>query len=246
MRSFSNCCRNNSNCCNNSTSNSKCTCTCVCGDQEVQLCDTSTSSVIKVLLNTVIDSCCKYDEIHKDVIVPIGAGCDLSNICLGTSLEIKVDGEVGCTEVNREMLDGTCLSTVLCNYPVKFIDPCATGCECETPYIKQNFTSLHTVNLACTGNSVLDFQNSRILALSAIVTHIDTDYIVVAVIIGARVCLRQTVIQEHCLTVFPSNTIPCSERTRPDTDCTNCAGTATDTIVSVPVPYRGISTYFGG
>ena len=187
---------------------------------------------------------CEFEKVYfKNVSFK---GCDLSNICLGTSLEIKVDGEVCCTEVNREMLDGTCLSTILCNYPVKFIDPCATGCECETPYIKQNFTSLHTVNLACTGNSVLDFQNSRILALSAIVTHIDTDYIVVAVIIGARVCLRQTVVQEHCVTVFPSNTIPCAERTRPDTDCTNCAGTATDTIVSVPVPYRGISTYFGG
>ena len=53
MRSFSNCCRNKN------TNNSNCTCTCVCGGQEVQLCDTSTSSVIKVLLNTVIDSCCK-------------------------------------------------------------------------------------------------------------------------------------------------------------------------------------------
>ncbi len=201
-------------------------------------------SLIKALINTVIDSCCKFEEVQKDIIVPISQCCDLSNLKLGRQLDIQIDGDVTSTEVNREELNGTCLSTVLTRYPIKFLDPCASLCECDPPYISQTFTSLHTVGLKCTPYSVLDTQNSRILVLSAIITHVERDYVVVSVVVGARICLRQTVVQEHCLCTLPATTLPCEEKARPDADCNDCAGTRVEKATQIRVPQIGSGGFF--
>lgn len=200
--------------------------------------------LVKALINTVIDSCCKFEEVQKDVIVPITKGCDICNLKLGRQLDIEVDGDVTSTEVNREELNGRCLSTVLNRYPIRFLDPCASPCDCEPNYISQTFTSLHTVGLICTPYSVLDTQNSRILVLSAIITHVDCDYVVVSVVVGARICLRQTAMQEHCLCVLPATTPTCEEKVRADADCDNCDGTNTESAVQVRVPNVGSSGFF--
>lgn len=214
---------------------------CVSNCNRNNSCNTRT---IRALINTVLDSCCKFDEIQKDVIVPISRDCDTSNLKLGRRLTIEIDGDVNATEVNREEINGTCLSTVLTRYPVKFLDPCASTCECDPDFIKQVFTSLHTVSLSCTPYSELDTQNSRVVALSAIITHIGCDYVAVSIVVSARICLRQTVMQEHAITVSPVSTELCESRVRPDTSCQNCSGTATEEPVQVAVPNSGSSGFF--
>ncbi len=249
-------CTNNSCGCNN---NSSCNCgnnTRSCGTKVLGCINCSgrnsnspnqtvpPTKSVRALINTVLDSCCTFDEIEKDVIIPVTSGCDLCKLKLGDSLPIEIDGDVCGREVNREDLDCTCLSTVLVTYPIKFEDPCADPCACEPPCIHQTFTSLHSVNLCCSANSVLNMENSRVVNLSAIITHICPDYIVVSVVIGARICMRQTVMQEHCLNVADVVTQRCEERESPDKDCKYCNGTYADSVERRRVPFSEHSGYF--
>jgi len=192
---------------------------------------------IKALINTVLDGCCKFDEVKKEVVVPITKhGCPCP-VTLGESLTIKQNGAVSCREIQRSVTpcECECQSTVLCCYPIKFADPTACGDDCK--WIEQTFTSISPVALVCSSQSVLDCCNSRIISMSAVVTQIECDYIVVSVALTVRICLRQTVLQEHCINVAPVTTQPCKETT-PSNDCGACDGTGPEIFDVTPVPFR--------
>ena len=227
---------------------------------------------VKALLDTVIDSCCKYDEIKKEIVIPVSALPSLADVNVGDTLPIMMDGPICCQEVKREeVIVGnplscnamannncpscemvkaclstpcnnmgydpcTCLSTVLCGYPVKITDPCS--CDDD---LCQTFTSLHTVELDCTSNSNLDCQNSKVLSIACVVTNIDPEYVVCCVIIGARMCLRQVEVQEHCLNTGISCCHRCNDADLLGACCGSCTGNANDMVMPLDIPIDNCS-----
>lgn len=218
--------------------NNHCMTKCCCNRPN---CDTSepvgcATKRIKALINTVLDGCCKFDEVKKEVVVPIKGRCCPCPITLGQPLAIKQNGPVTCSEIQRSVnpCECDCQSTVLTCYPIKFADPCDDD-NCK--WIEQTFTSIFPVALVCSSQSILDCQNSRIVSMSAVVTQIENDYVVVTIALTVRICLRQTVMQEHYINVAPVTTELCKE-VAPANDCSACDGTGAEIFDVTPVPFR--------
>ena len=73
-------------------------------------CNSNQGAKVNALMNVVLDTCCKYVEVHKEVMVPKNGKC--GDVQVGDTLPIAMDGEICCMEVKRERVGA---SNVSCN-----------------------------------------------------------------------------------------------------------------------------------
>ena len=99
--------------------------------------------------------------------------------------------------------------TVRFNIPVRIY---GTDNSCCSQYITRNITVIRSVKLCCTGDSELTANNSRVIALSAVVTEIDEPEITFTICLLFRSCLQQVVLREYTWEATPVCVSPnCAE-----------------------------------
>jgi|GEM_PF-4602758 len=206
-------------CCNRSCNNSSC-CNCVAAATTTAPC--SNQECIIVSLKTVIDSCSTCIPFTTEILIPIEGPFDVGDLEVGDLLNVKLCGDITCTEVQREHRSCFALSTILYNFPIKIF----TGngnCHHHKEQICQNIPFLNAVNLKCTPDSTLECDDNTLLSIIAIVTAIDCHKITVSIQIVARLITQQVATREYEILASPRGPIAaCQTDLCQLLDSTNC------------------------
>lgn len=208
-KSCTNSCRSNNSCtCN-------CTCKCSCPQPQPIVCQPCTDQVageetvepvtVRALLQTVMDSCCTTDDICREITVNCPDIFDPCELQPGSVLSVELDGDVTYKEVKRDKDDCTCVSTVRFNIPIRIY---GTEKCCCSQYITRNITVIRSVKLCCASDSELTANNSKVIALSAVVTEVCGCEVTFTLCLLFRSCLQQTLIREYSWQATPVCSTP--------------------------------------
>lgn len=185
----------------NCSCNNSCTCTPVTPTVPV-VAGTTTEEpqTVRALLNTVLDSCCTTDDVCREFEFSF-ADFPICDPEIGTALDVSINGDITYSEISRTKDDCACVSTARYNIPVRIYgsDPCGCCSFC----LDRNITVIRSVKLCCTENSVLTSYNTRALAVSAVVSDITEEGVVVTLCVLFRSCLQQTMVREYTWTATP-------------------------------------------
>ncbi len=186
------------------TCNCTCNCTCTCnGDNGGSTAGATTPApqTVRAMINTVIDSCCTTDDVCREITLCCPDIFNPDELEVGTVLDIELAGDVTYKEVNRDKDDCVCVSTVRFNIPVRIYGN--EGCGCCSRSIVRNITVIRSARLCCTGSSLLTTNNSRPLAISAVVSDICGNQVTITLSILFRACLQQTMLREYTWQATP-------------------------------------------
>ena len=205
------CCQPNSCCCQQEEEEPiTCTCQCTCQHNKPscnQSCCCQDHQVnpgpmpIRAMLNYVIDSCCTTEDICKEITVDIPSIFDPDELCVGQTVNVDLAGDIMFKEVSRCKDDCTCLSTVRFAIPVRIFGNTGHGCGCK--FIDRDICVVRSAKLCCAGDSQLTTFNSRVLAISAVISAIECDQVTICLCILFRSCLQQIILREFTWEATP-------------------------------------------
>ena len=198
-------CNNN---CSQSNENSTCTCTCTCTrpDNCCNGCVAAETTKpkpqkIRAMLQSVLDSCCTTENICREFTVNCPAIFNPDDLEIGSVIPVELDGDISFKEVNRNKDDCACISTVRFQIPIRLFG--AEHCGCKSSSITRTITVIRSATLCCTRDSVVYTPNTKVLAISAVVTDIDCHHIRICVSILFQSCLQQTILREYTFEATP-------------------------------------------
>jgi len=201
-----------SNCRNHCSSNNNtgaCPSTCSCSNTQMQnstgtnggnlvagaTTEETETVTVRALLQTVIDSCCTTDDICREITVDCPDLFDPCELVPGSVLDVRLDGDITYKEVQRDKSGCNCVSSVRFNIPVRIYG--------TSSYITRNITVIRSVKLCCTEDSELTANNSRVIAISAVVTEVCGSEITFTLCLLFRSCLQQTIVREYSWEATP-------------------------------------------
>ena len=170
---------------------------CCCQDHQVN----PGPMPIRAMLNYVIDSCCTTEDICKEITVDITSIFDPDELCVGQTVNVDLAGDIMFKEVSRCKDDCTCLSTVRFAIPVRIFGNTGHGCGCK--FIDRDICVVRSAKLCCAGDSQLTTFNSRVLAISAVISAIECDQVTICLCILFRSCLQQIILREFTWEATP-------------------------------------------
>lgn len=174
--------------------------TCSCSENQVAGAETEAPVTVRALLQTVLDSCCTTDDVCREITVDCP---DIFNPCElvpGSVLSVELDGDITFKEVNRDKDNCSCVSSVRFNIPVRIY---GTSNSCCNQYITRNITVIRSVRLCCANDSELTANNSRVIAISAVVTEVCGSRVTFTLCLLFRSCLQQTILREYSWDATP-------------------------------------------
>lgn len=237
-------CNCNTNCnstCDNSNNTCSCTCTskcntpqveavpCCCSENQVagaETEDTENTVMVRALLQTVMDSCCTTEDVCREITLDCPEMFNPDDLCPGSVLNVELSGDISYKEMKRSKTGCTCVSTVRFNIPVRIYG--LSSCS-GTPYINRTITVVRSVKLCCASDSELTANNTRVLALSAVVTEVCGSQVTFTLCLLFRSCLQQTLLREYTWAAQPvCDTPTCGEARNIITDAcdTTCGCTS--------------------
>lgn len=202
------CNTNNNNCCQ-ATCPSTCTCTCECTSNE-RNCNNCGNFVeaatiepqkIRAMLQSVLDSCCTTENVTREFTINCPAIFDPDDLEIGSVIPVEVDGDISFKEVSRSKDDCTCVSTVRFQIPIRLYGQ--DHCGCKHSSISRTITVIRSATLCCTRDSIVYAPNTKVLAISAVVTDIDCHNVRISVSILFQSCLQQTILREYTFEATP-------------------------------------------
>lgn len=190
--------------CCQSTSKSYCCCVNEPAKTECTVAGTTTEPepvTIHAMLQTVLDSCCTTADINREFTIPVSPLFNPCELEIGSVIGVELAGDITYKEVEREKEDCKCVSSVRFQIPIRFYNTDSCGCVCN--YINKTVTVVRSASLCCTADSIVLAPNTRVLAVSAVVTDVDCDNIHVSVSLLFRSCLQQTIFREYAFQATP-------------------------------------------
>jgi hypothetical protein len=189
---------------------------------------------VKAMLETVLDSCCRTEEITTSFTITSPAPFDFENIEFGAMIPVEICGDIGFRVVNTQREDCRCLSTVHFQIPIRLTN--INSCDCPPRTICRMINILRTVSLCCADDSMLTVPTLRAMAINGIVTDVGCDQFTVSVTLLFRACVQQTIMREYIFDATPVCVRPdCSVRlTLPTDPCDVSCGCVAGAAVSCP------------
>jgi hypothetical protein len=157
---------------------------------------------IKALLNYVLDSCCTTEDICREITIECPHIFDPDDLEVGSFIDVEIPSDVTFKEVNRNKDDCVCLSSVRFVIPIRlFGNKGHHGCGCK--FLDREICVIRSANLCCTTDSVLQAFNSKVLSVTAVISHIEFNQITICLCILFRSCLQQIALREFCWEATP-------------------------------------------
>ena len=179
----------------------ECQCTCTCSNEGTQDTQTPEPRPIRAMLNYVLDSCCTTEDVCREIVVDCPMIFDPDELCIGQQINVDLAGDITYKEMNRHKDDCSCLSTVRFNIPIRLYGSSGHGCGCK--YIDRDICVIRSAKLCCTGDSQLTTYNSKVIAISAVVSGINCNEITICLCILFRSCLQQMAMREFTWEAVP-------------------------------------------
>ena len=182
-----------------------CQCACGCQTEEVS---SPEPTAIRAMLNYVLDSCCTTEDVCREITIeedqPVTF--NMEELCVGQPLNVELADDIAFKEVSRCKDECACLSTVRFSIPVRIYSNVGNGCGCS--YIDRDICVVRSAKLCCTADSQLTAFNSKVLAVSAVVSDITDSGVTVCLCILFRSCLQQIALREFTWEAAPVCSCP--------------------------------------
>ena len=188
-------CKTGCRCC----CNTKCSTTTVATAVEAET-TTPSEVTVRAILPSVLDSCCTTEDVCREIKVTCPELFDPCELEVGCVVPVELDDDITFKEVCRKKDGCACVSSVKFNIPLRIYG--TDGCHCDR-YICRDVTAIRSVKLCCTEDSDLMTNNTRVLALSAVVTDICGEEITITVCLLFRSCVQQVIMREYSWLATP-------------------------------------------
>ena len=180
--------------------NCNCNCTCECNNETGGE-TTPEPRQIRVMLDYVLDSCCTTEDVCREITIECPSIFDPCELEVGSIIDVDIPSDIVYKEAKRKKDDCVCLSSVRFTIPIRLYGTSGHGCCCQ--YIDKEICVIRSAKLCCTTDSELKAFNSKVLAVSAVVSAIECNVITICLCVLFRSCLQQTILREFTWEATP-------------------------------------------